>query len=145
MQANNPAAPTVVPSTSGGYGRAYFIIHPGWRNLLKLVVVCSSRQVNEQRGNSSTKLRQYREPIQIRGPVEPGLVHSPAVNLAFLDWLRSLEADMVRIPTVEPQMISSILGASEKWSVIPATYMIHLDGMPMRWNMLIRGAAAFIP
>ena len=64
--------------------------------------------------------------VQIGGPVELGLV-SPASDLAILTWLWNLKADEAIIPMVEPQMISSILGALEKWSIIPATYML-VDG-----------------
>jgi hypothetical protein len=48
----------------------------------------------------------------------------PAVDVALLNWLRVLKADQAAIPTVEPQTISSILGASEKWSIIPARYIL---------------------
>ena len=61
--------------------------------------------------------------VQIRGPVEPGLV-SPAFDLALWYWLRNLEADEAKIPSVEHQTKSSILGALEKWSIIPATYIL---------------------
>jgi len=59
----------------------------------------------------------------MRGPVEPGLM-SPAFDLALLSWPRALKAEETRIAIVEPQTINSILGASEKWSMIPATYIL---------------------
>ena len=34
-------------------------------------------------------------------------------------------ASEVKIPTVEPHTSNSIFGVSEKWSIIPATYMIE--------------------
>ena len=61
--------------------------------------------------------------VKKRGPVEPGLMF-PAFDLVFLTWLRVRRTDEVRTPTVEPQTISSILGALEKWSIIPATYIL---------------------
>ena len=61
--------------------------------------------------------------VKIRGPVEPGLV-SPASDLAILYWLRNPKVDKATIPMVEPHMMSSILGALEKWSIIPATYIL---------------------
>jgi len=60
---------------------------------------------------------------QIRGPEEPGLM-SPAFDLAFLNWLRARKAGGTAIPKVELQTISSIFGASEKWSIIPATNIL---------------------
>ena len=58
----------------------------------------------------------------MRGPVEPGLT-SPAFDLALLSWWRTPMAAEAWIATVEPQTISSILEALEKWSIIPATYI----------------------
>lgn len=49
---------------------------------------------------------------------------SPAVDLALLYWLRNLKADEAYNAMVEPQTTSSILGVLEKWSIIPAAYML---------------------
>ena len=63
--------------------------------------------------------------VQIREPVEPCLTF----DLTLLSWLRALKAEETRIAIVEPQTISSILGASEKWSMIPATYILVGGGL----------------
>ena len=120
---NNPTGlPTVTPSnpkTSGGDGRAYFVIHSDWWNLLLAVAVqyTSGRRYNPTDCPKNARL------VQIRGPVEPSLI-PPAFELALLSWLRAPKAEETKIAIVEPQTINSILGASEKWSIIPATYIL---------------------
>ena len=58
--------------------------------------------------------------VQTRGPVDPGL-RFPAVDLALLTWLRSPRTAGMLVATIELQTMSSTLGASERWSIIPAT------------------------
>ena len=48
----------------------------------------------------------------------------PAFDRALASWLRTRKEDTEKIPMVEPQTISSILGASERWSIIPAKYIL---------------------
>ena len=61
--------------------------------------------------------------VRKRGPVEPGLM-APAFLLALLTWRLTRKMAVAMIPAVEPHTINSILGASEKWSIIPATYIL---------------------
>ena len=71
------------------------------------------------------------------GPVEPGLMF-PAFDFASLNWRRVLKALQMVIARVEPQAINSIMGASEKWSIIPArctlvggwSNMVDVDATP---------------
>ena len=49
---------------------------------------------------------------------------SPALDFALLSWSRRLDEEKTNFPTVKPQTISSILGALEKWSIIPAMYIL---------------------
>ena len=53
---------------------------------------------------------------------------SPAVDLALASWLRTGKIEEAKIPAVEPQTISSILGASERWFIIPAKYILVVVG-----------------
>lgn len=55
--------------------------------------------------------------VQIRGPVEPGLMF-PAFDLALLNWRGMATLVEALHPTVRPQTTNSILGTSEKWSAI---------------------------
>jgi len=61
--------------------------------------------------------------VQKGGPVEPGLVF-PAFDFASLNWRQLRKPVQMVIARVEPQMINSIMGASEKWTIIPAKYTL---------------------
>lgn len=48
----------------------------------------------------------------------------PAFDLALASWRRAWKVEEAKIAMVEPQTISSILGASERWFIIPAKYIV---------------------
>ena len=73
--------------------------------------------------------------VQTRGPVGPGLM-SPAFDRALASWLRARVVEEAKIATFEPQTISSILGASDRWSIIPAKYML----VEVECNVVVIGA-----
>ena len=72
---------------------------------------------------------------------------APAFLLPILYWRLSRKKAVARTPAVEPQTINSILGASEKWSIIPATYILVVE-QGDAWLMMLapsHEAPLFIP